>query len=299
VGDRTELSVNVGRAYQPATFVVDPDTGDPKVINRADGNLLVSERPRHGRSDPAGYTPMRWVFDVPAPLEYKPGTWKSVSDIDATRAIGSPVQVRNLAVRGVATKCSYAPVLTAEGLLCGRDLSMGKGAPTVDPSGDPVCNAERVGNDPPLECNPESCFCDAPFVGYGQACGPGIAQCSPKEDKFAPNGYRCFPPWGGFCQRACDPAKPNARADENTGKEVTAQVDTRCGEVPGLICFGGLRTCVKFCDQNIKDPMQCSAVVPVGDKPQEIQADQICQDFGLQVCAWPDTYTPQPFSVPK
>jgi hypothetical protein len=298
VGASTELAVNVGRAYQPTTFGFDEETGSNKIINHVTGNTLVSEQPRRSPNDATGYTPMRWVFDVPAPLDYKVGAWKSVGEIDVARAVGSPVRVKNISVRGVAVKCSYPPIQAAQGQ-CGKDISMGSGVVTIDPSGDPTCNAERAGNDPPLECNPDSCFCDAPFVGYGQACGPGIAQCSPKGDKFSPEGYRCFPPWGGFCQRGCDPGKANARADENMGKEITAQVDTRCGEVPGFICFGGLRTCVKFCNQNIKDPKQCSAMVPVGGEVRETQEGQTCQDFGLQVCAWPDTYTPQPFSVPK
>jgi hypothetical protein len=305
VGAGTELAVDVGKAYQPTTFGVDENTGLPKVVNRVSNNTLVSERPKRGRTDAPGYTPVRWVFDVPAPFDYKRGTWKSVSDIDPARARGNPVQVKNISVRGVAVACSFQRVAGDDfppgsgQQRCGRNVRVDPGPPIVDATGDPVCNAETRPGESPLECNPETCFCDAPFVGYGQACGPGIAQCSPTPDKFAPDGYQCFPPWGGFCQRGCDPAKPNTRSEENAGKEIAQQVDTRCGEVPGLVCFGGLRTCIKFCDQNIKDPKQCSAVVPVGDESRETQEGQTCQDFGLAVCAWPDTWTPQPFSVPQ
>jgi hypothetical protein len=299
VGSGTELAVNVGRAYRPATYIVDEETGAPKLLNRPLGNIIVSELPRRDRNDQSAYTPMRWVFDVPAPIDYAVGTWKTVEDIDPSIARGSPVQVRNIAVRGVTLPCSFAQ--TPKG--CGRPINNANGMQTgVDPAGDPVCNNERDPSNPkdaPLECNPDTCLCDAPFVGYGQACGVGIAQCNVKPDKFAPEGYRCFPPWGGFCQRGCDPAEPNTRSADNMGKEPQQLLDSRCGELPGFYCYAGLQTCIKFCDQNISTPGQCSAVVDVGGQPRDIQKGQTCQDFGLAVCAWPDTFTPEPFTVPE
>jgi hypothetical protein len=298
VGSGTELTVKVGRGYQGAEYGTDLSTFDTKLISKIPDTLVVGEMPKRVRSDPAGYTPMRWMGYVPTTNDFKPGSWKSVEDIDDTTVVDTPVEVKNLAVRGVAVRCSY-PVVPGTDGKCGRDTSMGTGVHMVDPTGDPVCQAERGGTDQPLECNPDTCFCDAPFVGYGQACGPGIAQCSPKKDKFAPDGYQCFPPWGGFCQRACDPGKPNTRASENDGKETLAQIDTRCGEVPGFLCLGGVRTCVKYCNENIQDPKQCSAMVMVGNETREIQEGQTCHNYGIQLCAWPDNYTPQPFSVPQ
>jgi hypothetical protein len=300
VGKGIELAVNVGRAYQPATYVIDPELGTRKRVNVVSGNTIVDQKPRHAGNDPGGYTPMRWLFDAPAPIDYQPGTWKAVADLDVARTIGSPVVVKNLAVRGVAVACSHPKVPnTNPPNQCGRVIS--ESPVKIDPSGDPACNAERGPGDPPLECNPETCFCDAPFVGYGQACGPGIAQCNPKGDSFSPKGYRCFPPWGGFCQKACDPAASNTYAAENAGKEATQLLDSRCGEpaTPGFVCFASIATCIKFCDENVKNPNQCSVQGKVGEEARELQAGQTCQNFGIAVCAWPDTHTPEPFPIPQ
>jgi hypothetical protein len=305
VGAGSELGVNVVRGYQPATFTVNELTGAASVAKRFPDNYLVERQPRRSRNDPGGYTPMTWMFDVPAPIDYKIGTWQSITDVDISRGRPPTNRVRNLVVRGAAVPCSFGKVsVPAVGLQCGKEVkNPSTGVITgVDPSGDPTCNAERDPFNPkdaPLECNPDTCFCDAPFVTYGQVCAAGIAQCSPLEDKrapnFAPKGYKCFPPWGGFCQRACDPGAANTHAAENAGKEIQFHLDSRCGDVPGMVCFAQLQTCIKFCDQNVTDASQCSAQVPVGDQVRESQAGQICQDFGLAVCAWPDTYTPEPF----
>jgi hypothetical protein len=87
-------------------------------------------------------------------------------------------------------------------------------------------------------------------------------------------------------------------AQQNIGKEPNQWVDSRCFGAKGFICLGGLG-CVKFCDQNISDPKQCSVNVTVGDQMRDIQEGQTCQDFGLQVCAWPDTWEPKEFTVPQ
>ena len=83
-------------------------------------------------------------------------------------------------------------------------------------------------------------------------------------------------------------------AQQNIGKEPTQWVDSRCFGARGSSASAGL-ACVKFCDQNVSDPKQCSVNVQVGDQMRDIQEGQTCQDFGLQVCAWPDTWEPKPF----
>ena len=35
----------------------------------------------------------------------------------------------------------------------------------------------------------------------------------------------------------------------------------------------------------------------VGTETRDIQEGQTCQDFGLQVCTWPDTWTPRDFPI--
>jgi hypothetical protein len=38
---------------------------------------------------------------------------------------------------------------------------------------------------------------------------------------------------------------------------------------------------------------------PVGMETREIQEGQICQDYGLHVCTWPDTWEPKDFPIPQ
>jgi hypothetical protein len=309
VGSTQVLAASVGRIYVPYRFAVDPETEENTPRVKIIDNLLVAESPKRNRTDPAGYTPMRWVFKLPVAENFVDGSLKAVSSLPTERALGTDTRagqahVRNISVRGVAVPCSYAPIRAADNR-CGKDISMGSGVVNIDPSGDPACNAETRPGARPLECNPDTCFCDAPFVGYGEACGPGVAQCQPKNPKkpvdgFFSEGLRCWPPWGGFCQRGCDPGKTNTLSDQNEDKMEGYQlVDSRCGGLPGLVCYGGqFRTCLKFCDQNVTDPKQCSAVVRVGNDDIETQEGQTCQDFGVGVCAWPDSHTPGPFPSP-
>ncbi len=312
--------VPVGRAYEPAIASDDQSFTNAPTITRVAFNVITMTAPRHSAADPPGYTPMRWMFDVPARENYEAGHWKSEADIDLNSARGrrrsaiAPL-VKNLPARGVAPRCSFEP---QEGYQapdrthdqCGRkvqDPSKPAGNFIVDGVGDPECNKERDPfnpEDPPLECNPDTCFCDAPFVTYGKACGPGIAQCQRRKDKFSEFGYECFPPWGGFCQRSCaprvPPAPPNTLAKGNVGKEPTEWLDSRCGgEVPGFICLTSIRTCIKLCDQNVSSPDQCSVKMKVGEETRDIQEGQTCQDFGLQVCAWPDIWEPKDFPIPQ
>jgi hypothetical protein len=303
VGSAQVVAAAVGRLYVPYTFSRNPETEELEPNTKFVDNLLVAERPKRLPTDPAGYSPMRWVFKVPVAENLRENQLKAVSALPIEKAVGTPVQVRNISVRGVAVPCSYPPI-GALGGQCGKDISMGSGVVKIDPSGDPACNAETRPGARPLECNPDTCFCDAPFVGYGQACGPGIAQCLPKNDKvtdpFFAEGLRCWPPYGGFCQRGCDPGKANSLEDQNKeDAEAYQLLDSRCGGLPGLVCIGGpYRTCLKFCDQNIQDLKQCSAVVKVGNAEIETQDGQTCQDFGIGVCAWPDSHTPAAFPSP-
>jgi hypothetical protein len=298
------VMVPVGRAYEPAIIVDDQSFENAPTITRVAFNVITSLAPRHFPSDPPGYTPMRWMFDALAPNDYEAGHWKSESEIDLSSARGRRQSaivplVRNLATRGVAPKCSYERL--PQSGQCGKTEAQNRnGVVVADPLGDPICNAERDPfnpKDPPLECNPDTCFCDAPFVSYGQACGPGLAQCQQEGDKFSEEGYECFPPWGGFCQRAC--SGTNDRAAENQNKEPTEWVDSRCGGTPGFICLASLSTCIKVCDQNVTAADQCKVDMKVGEETRDIQEGQTCQDFGLQVCAWPDTWDPKDFPIPQ
>jgi hypothetical protein len=315
VGGHTELVVPVGRAYEP---VIADGTGANVGLVRVSGSILTVSQPRRTASDPGGYTPLRWMFDVPAPSDFTTGEWKSTADVDPAKAAGRrqsfiEPEVRNLPLRGVAAKCSFAPDYSTISPLTGRKL-MQCGNKVQDPNkppgnyifdsrGDPTCNAERDPfnpDDKPLECNKDTCFCDAPVAYYNQPCGPGLARCSTAADDFSEFGYRCFPPWGGFCQKSCrrpgGSQQPNRRQAENLGRDLNEWVDDRCGGTPGFVCLESLATCIKFCDQDVTDPNQCAVTAKVGDDPmRNIQKGQTCQDFGVAVCAWPDTWSPESY----
>jgi hypothetical protein len=158
----------------------------------------------------------------------------------------------------------------------------------VDARGDQACEAEG------LECNKDTCFCDAPFVGYGQVCGPGIAQCNPEGDSFSAKGYTCLFPFGGYCYMRCEPGDPNTLAAENMGKKATEFVDSRCKSIPGYRCLGYLDAgiCLKLCDSNVSDVNQCAASTMVGMETRDINQGQTCQNLGIEVCSWPDGFEP-------
>jgi hypothetical protein len=84
-----------------------------------------------------------------------------------------------------------------------------------------------------LECNPSTCLCDLPSVGWGEVCAPGFQRCRTtpldSEKAFAPNGYICHPRDArGFCQPRCDATGMDMNPDSDK--------DSRCGDVPGFTC---------------------------------------------------------------
>jgi hypothetical protein len=293
---QTRLVVPVQNGYTPAIFTSD-QSGAPPSITRIADNALMRGLPRHHPADPPGYTPVRWMWDLVVENDYQSGALTSVDQIDqgitqpynAFAANFVPV-VRNLAVRGPAVKCSLPPVAGRSPKVCGKEVPNPDDAtrPLIDARGDTACTSNG------LECNKNTCFCDAPFVGYGQACGAGVAQCNPEKDALSDNGYGCFPAFGGFCYLGCNPSTPNMRSMENMGKKANELRDSRCKDLPGLVCLGynGGGLCLKLCDLNITEGDQCAASVPVEGGSRNLGESQACQDYGIEVCTWPDTYTP-------
>jgi hypothetical protein len=291
----TRLVLPIARAYVPVIFTSDQGNSDPNITRIVD-NLLARGLPRHRPTDPDGYTPLRWMWDLVVEFDYRSGALTSVDAIDPVNTLPQgafaatfvPI-VHNIAMRGTAVPCSYPPVAGRNPPVCGRVVPTDDPAtPLIDGRGDVACTPSG------LECNKDSCYCDAPFVGYGQACGAGLAQCNPEKDALSDTGYGCFPASGGFCYLACDPAQRNTRAADNRGLKATELRDSRCKDLPGFLCLsynrGGL--CLKLCDQNVVDPNQCSAPTMVDTAVRDLGDSQVCQDLGIEVCAWPDTYTP-------
>jgi hypothetical protein len=297
--ETTDLIVPIGKAYVP-TVVTDPQSGEAPTLTRVADNLLSRARPRHAQDDPPGYTPLRWMHDFEVPPEFQSGTLKTLANVDLAKAQprrltpgGRPL-VKNVATRGTLIPCSLPKIVDTvrHTEKCGvmKDDPNTPGKQIIDPSGDTACTPHG------LECNRDTCFCDVPFRGFGERCGPGIARCSADKGPLSENGFVCFPPWGGYCHLRC--GGPNTRSEENLGKEPIEQVDSRCTGVPGYLCFGR-RYCLKVCSENVSDPKQCGATVDVMSKegmpPEAVDVNDgmTCQDWGINICTWPEGYTPK------
>lgn len=294
------LVVPVGKAFVPSRVSFDDVNGLSRVP--VGGQILTSGRPRRTPQDPPGYTPIRWFWNINVEGAFIPDTFDDVSKLDepGQTSAQAPTVVRNLPLRGVQIPCSLGEVLrTVNGrnvTFCGRDTTDAQGTPIVDASRDPACNA--IG----LECNKNTCFCDAPPVKFGQRCGVGIARCDEEKDELSDNGYTCFPTDVGFCYLGCDPTKNNTLIKQNRGREPKDFVDSRCKELRGYACFPfqNRGICLRFCDENVLDTesmKQCQSIVEFeqNDQPRsfDLGEGQQCQNFGLQICAWPDDYSPR------
>jgi hypothetical protein len=285
----TQLVVPIARAFTPIIQTTD-QSGNPPMITRVVDNVLTEGQPRRTNADPPGYTPIRWMWDFGVSTDYPAGGLNAVSKLDAGNT-RSTTAVKNLPLRGLRAKCGYQPQ-PSKGDRCGK-LEPDPANPNVTVlnfKGDEVCTKDG------LECNPDSCFCDAPFVGYGAACGPGIAQCNTEEDKFSKHGYTCLFQEGGYCYMRCDTSDTNEFMAKNAGKMPVEILDSRCKGVPGFTCLGygpgNEGICLKFCDGNVSDENQCQAQSTMDGMEKDINKGQTCQDFGLEVCAWPDGFEP-------
>lgn len=292
--------VPVGKAFVPTRLVFDTINGTTRTP--VGGQVLTAGRPRRSPADPPGYTPIRWLWDINVEGEFREGSFDNVDklDQDGQTRPRVPDQVVNLSLRGVQIPCSLPRLpKSVDGVdfeVCGVDREDSNKMPYVDASGDPVCQA--VG----LECNRSTCFCDSPPVKYAQRCGIGIARCDDTPDGLSEEGYTCFPANVGFCYLGCDPTKLNTLVRQNRGREPKDFVDSRCKELPGYSCFPYFNRgiCLRFCDENILDTetmKQCTSTAEIKSgsvtTPVDIGAGQTCQNFGVQICAWPDDYTPR------
>lgn len=295
----TVLTVPVGKAYVPAQVAFDPINGVSRT--RVGGQIVSAGRPRRTRSDPPGYTPIRWLWDIQVEGEYREDSFDEVRELDENGQVlpRAPQQVVNLPLRGVQTACSLPKLDKTidgrSGVQCGVNTTV-NGKLVVDASGDPTCTA--LG----LACNRNTCFCDSPPVRYGQRCGVGLARCDDTGDELSELGYTCFPAEVGFCYLVCNPRALNRFEEQNRGREPKDFVDSRCKSLPGYSCFpyNNRGVCLRSCDENLLDTetvKQCRAVAEITREgvsvPLDLGQGQVCQNFGVQVCAWPDDYSPR------
>lgn len=223
-----ELLVPVGRAFTPVVVTAYP--GAPATEARYASDLVLEERPRRTAADPPGYTPIRWMWDVlyqaqlpsammgsdmPASLPYVAGTLKTMAGVPDTAKRPRPTSpvVRNLA--------SIGPV------------------PSCGPKADDSCSMASRCTALGLACNPTSCLCEPPGVGYGESCGAGFQRCrtAPLDDQeraFAPSGFVCHARQPrGFCLIRCDAGKMDETTEKGPNGE---ELDSRCSDLPGFVC---------------------------------------------------------------
>jgi hypothetical protein len=288
---QTRLVVPIAPVFRPA-IRTDDQSGGPLRVTRVVDNTLSTGVPRKTPADPPGYTPIRWLWDFGVADDYVAGKLDAVSKIDFANAQATTT-VRNMPLRGVRTRCGY-PKQPKFGNKCGHEVPdpMNPNVTSLDSRGDQACTSQG------LECNPDTCFCDAPFVGYGQACGPGIAQCDPAGDAFNEHGYTCFLPFGGYCYMRCKSGDTNTHMADNEGKKPTEFLDSRCKNLLGYQCLAagflpeGYGICLKLCDTNVTMGNQCESKTTMDMMEKDIGDGQVCQDFGLEVCTWPEGFEP-------
>ena len=103
--------------------------------------------------------------------------------------------------------------------------------------------------------------------------------------KFAHYGY-------GMLRRlrrsSAIPTRSNTKADYE-GRKLTEFLRQPGDSIRAIGVFG---ICIKLCDQNVTDPKQCKAEIEFPAKSGKVTVDlnegAVCQDFGLQICNWPD-----------
>ena len=180
--------VPAGKIYIPKVTISTMNPAQNNYDLRYFGDDITPAIPRHYDSDPPGYSPITWLWDVTVPQDppYASGSFKGLGDVDplATKARdqvnnNSPVWTRNYPVVGVASPCRSNADCAGFDWQCNvlPDLDLA----TADlPPGKNIADLtiEREGGP----------RCDIPAVGYGQYCAPGIARCASHVPNSAGTG---------------------------------------------------------------------------------------------------------------
>ena len=236
---KEKLVSPIGRLFIPKVTVPGQNT-TPVDIRFAKVN--VSEYwPKRTPSDPPGYRPIRWAWDIEVP---------TAAAFDADKVDQLPKSVTDL------DRSSIKP----RGSITFNYPTIGKPVACKD---DDICK--------PLGLRCDGKACAEAVVGFGEFCSPQVAQCAGKarddgEKAFAKDvlglmdhpGYTCFPAAAGHCQIKCDATKPNTLAGKNVTLEIKEKsfdlpLDSRCGgeKMPGFNCVTGGPTafCARVCDR--------------------------------------------------
>jgi hypothetical protein len=279
VGDgalaRTIVVAPVSQMYIPKVVVAtqDPTKGATEI--RFVGDNVTSAIPKFRPSDPPGYSPLRWLWDLKVPQDppYVPGSYKRLEQMDpsnlSNRLAANTPYIKNFPLIGIITRCKTdeecskvpaAPGLEGK-LQCNTspiDLRLPTGGLAVNdpPAGSTVADL--------IESQEGGPRCDVPAVTFGEYCAPGVARCkldvkgTPDEKPTIDGkpssasllGYTCQPMGTGYCYFRCDSDAGTAgnaaiNIDINyPGPNGTMKTDkgslpneNRCGNMPGYKCL--------------------------------------------------------------
>jgi hypothetical protein len=179
IGETQSVTAAVGKLYMPTL------SAGSAVFRYANDDLAVA-LPRHKASDPGGYSPIAWLWDMnlpPAP-PYQAGSVRDIATVDLTtvaaRDVATTVWTNNVAIIGAATACTTD-----------ADCKWGMGC-NLMPDDDIAATVPDAGTNVvdmmiAREGGPR---CDVPAVGYGQYCARGVSRCEVQSPSGGDNESR-------------------------------------------------------------------------------------------------------------
>jgi hypothetical protein len=325
-GARTTLTAPVSKMFTPTTTVTDAGLTSRTVDIRYSSDNVTEVLPRLNPSDPPGYRPIRWLWDLKVPQDppFVTGTYRSTAQMDPTqmanRLTANTPFTKNVPLIGTYTACTNAD-----------DCGGVPRAPGISALGCYGWAGDAGG-----------LHCDAPLVQFGQFCAPALATCEtaldPMGEELATNkainkdtggailgGYTCQPNTsaGGYCFLRCD-------SDASAGTKVADKVsikykgpdgqvktdmadmpyDARCGNIPGYKCLNpagtGIptqqRVCLRQCDTGKPDTFNdvfCAqpTAITINERVNgDVQKGMTCATRGLSGsagCQWDPAYEPR------
>jgi hypothetical protein len=167
------IAVPVTRLFSPTLAVPLGNASGDITRVRYIGDDLALALPRHQASDPGGYSPIVWQWDLNVRQDppYANGTYRDYAGVDPASTVArdadTNVLTRNYAIVGVATKCASDSDCRA-GLYCNPmpDVNLA----TADPP--PGQNLADV-----VIAREGGARCDVPVATFGGYCAPGVARC--------------------------------------------------------------------------------------------------------------------------
>lgn len=167
------IAVPVSRLYVPTLAV---PLGNPSLdVTRVrySGDDLSLALPRHKATDPGGYSPIVWLWDLNVRQDppYANGTYRDYAGVDPVSTVArdadTNVLTRNYAIVGVASKCATDADCHL-GMQCNPmpDVNLA----TVDaPPGQNLADV--------VIAREGGARCDVPVTTFGGYCAPGVARC--------------------------------------------------------------------------------------------------------------------------